>query len=250
MPTLSPHHICYTQLDAVTWCATAPLLTPLSQLLPCLWSEFSKPLALFIPLSYPIELNCLSWQICMVNNPLSVHELARIKRQQQRNGVRLLLKTLLHKLAIMDTLDESKFPYRLVNSGYYVCFSHSGNGYLNNSVAVVISRRRAVGIDIETQDIAWRVAQRFYHPLETTILAALPVSQRMVIAKWLWQFKESFIKIHQYKLAQGLGMDYVPIVLALIDALNEDDSSLILISDNQSDYQIAILPYQQTVVIF
>jgi len=56
----------------------------------------------------------------------SVPALARKQRQQQRQGVRQLLKELLKKLAIDDTLDESSFPYRLVNSQHYVCFSHTG----------------------------------------------------------------------------------------------------------------------------
>ena len=215
---LHNHH--YINLDSVTWCATAEIVAA---------------------------------QI-VTQHQESQHQ-GSFKREQQRNGVRVLLKELLAKLAISDTLDESAFPYRLVNSGYYVCFSHSGDSYSGEShsqhqVAVVLSRRRAVGIDIETRNIAWHVAERFYHANEIDILSTLPVDQRTAITKQLWQVKESIIKIKQYKLTQGLGVDYAPIIPALIDGLSQHSIPFFVLNEQVQDYQIAMLSAQQTIIVF
>jgi len=200
----------------------------------------------------------------------SVPELARRQRQQQRQGVRQLLKELLKKLEIDDILDESSFPYRLVNSQHYVCFSHTGPGIskqsaelnqisftrLNSKIAVVISRQRPAGIDIESNNIAWHVVNRFYSESELAILQELPTDQRERTAKLLWQIKESFIKVNQYTLAQGLGMDYSYLIPSLIENDKEVNSpsilSAIAIEDTnyQSTYRITALQSQQTVVIF
>ncbi|MGP4717321.1 4'-phosphopantetheinyl transferase family protein [Psychrobacter sp. T6-6] len=184
--------------------------------------------------------------------------MARRQREQQRQGVRHLLQNLLKKLDIEDTLDESSFPYRLINSKYYVCFSHTGAHDKNRSnsnktspsqIALVISHHRPAGIDIEHNNVAWHVAQRFYSDNEIAVLQTLPKNQRDYIAKLLWQIKESFIKIHQYTLAQGLGIDYSDVIPALTDDMNKD---LITIShtNDQSNHQIAVLQADQTVVVF
>ncbi|TXD98043.1 4'-phosphopantetheinyl transferase superfamily protein [Psychrobacter frigidicola] len=254
MPTLYLQDICYTQLDSITWCATAKLIRPIPT---SIWSDLFKPLAPFdLLLNYmPFNSKTLLWQINNPKNQLSTPQIAHNRRQQQRKGVRLLLHSLITKLNINDTLNESQFPYRLMNSGYYVCFSHSGmdglgSGQSNDKVAVAISYRRTIGIDIETQNIAWTVAQRFYHPAEIDFLVKLPIEQRLVIVKWLWQIKESFIKIYHYKLAQGLGMNYMAIIPDLMAGLNKDCTTNFLINDNKSDYQIVILSSQQMLVIF
>lgn len=246
MPNLTFDYLCYTQLNSMTWCATAQFIVP-SQLR--LWSTVSKPLSPSTPFPSFIDLRNLYWQIEPTNQQLSLPQIAHNKRQQQRSGVRILLDTLLDKLGISDTLDESQFPYRLVNSHYYVCFSHS-----QDKVAVVISHHRAVGIDIETQNIPWHVVQRFYHTAELSILAKLSEEQRILVSKRLWQLKESFIKIYQYKLAQGLGMDYSYLITNLILA---DDHSTIICDDHSDEsdpsyqgYQILVLSEQQTIIIF
>ncbi|WP_201525942.1 4'-phosphopantetheinyl transferase family protein [Psychrobacter frigidicola] len=264
MPTLILRHICYTQLDPTTWCATAQFISPC---LPNLWSGLGQPLTPISigPLTHSTKLYEMLWQHYKPESSLSAPAIAYNKRQRQRRGVRLLLRTLLNKLNITDTLDDTQFPYRLADSQRYVCFSHSAT-----KVAVVINDRHPVGIDIETQDIAWQVVQRFYHPAEITVLAELPLEQRFITAKWLWQIKESFIKIYQYKLAQGLGINYVAVTPYLLDilqkidlnkaklnndslykaSLGEDRATVIVIDDNNSGYQIAILPYQQTIIVF
>ena len=233
MQTLNLHNIQYTQLNPMTWCATAEVTAPFSQNRVYLLSNSPVP---------------------------SARETAYHQRMQQRAGVRLLLQSLLDKLNIIDSLDDISFPYRLVDSQYYVCFSHTGASskfatneniieHLDNKVAVVISHHCPAGIDIEVNNVKWQVVQRFYHANEIAILQTLPTVQRDIIAKLLWQIKESFIKIYQYKLAQGLGMDYSYLIADLISGATSN-SPLLVFSDNKSNYYIALSLPQQTVIVY
>lgn len=230
------HDIRYTELDTttMTWCATAQVRT--------------------------LQL----YHDQKDNTCLSAPQIAHHQRQQQRAGVRLLLKSLLKKLDIVDILDESSFPYRLTYSQLYVCFSHTSADSKNTNqmqndiensdipyikVAVIISRHRTAGIDIEVNAVKWQVAKRFYHPRELAMLHTMPLIQRDNVVKWLWQIKESFIKIHQYTLAQGLGMDYSVIAPDLIKLPTENLPWLTMI-EGTSGYRISIIPSQQTVIIY
>ena len=256
-------HVQYTQLDPATWCATAQVSECSSLNFKRLWDELLWSSANNISQVDFQKLYELNWHYCLSPVSLSTREMAQHQRQLQRKGVRLLLQQLLIELKLCDTLDESNFPYRLSSSEYYVCFSHTGsknhdinqntvqtiNKSLNSKVTVVISRHRPIGIDIETNHVAWHVAQRFYSEHEMAALQALSPLQREIIAKLLWQIKESFIKIHQYKLAQGLGVDYSYLIADLIHAIREP-SSLMVIANIKSDYRIAVLSAQQTIVIF
>ena len=235
MQNLMLDDIHYTELDPVTmtWCATAQVRAH----------------------------SCHNQQ---TDTHLSVPQIAYNQRQLQRMSVRLLLQALLKKLTISDSLDESSFPYRLIDSQYYVCFSHTSCHSKNATriqndreesdipsikVAVVINSHRASGIDIEINTVKWLVAQRFYHPEELTILQTMPLLQRDYVIKYLWQIKESFIKIHQYTLAQGLGMDYSAIIADLVKQ-STDNLSLLTITDDTSGYRIAAIDSQQTVIIY
>lgn len=256
-------HVQYTQLDPATWCATAQVSERSSLNLKRLWDKLLWSSANNISQVDFHKLYELNWHYCLSPVSLSTREMAQHQRRLQRKGVRLLLQQLLDELKLRDTLDESNFPYRLSSSEYYVCFSHTGsknhdinqntvktiNTSSNSKVTVVISRHRPIGIDIETNYVAWRVAQRFYSEHEMAALQALSPLQRETIAKLLWQIKESFIKIHQYKLAQGLGIDYSYLIADLVYAIREP-SSLMVIADIKSDYRIAVLSAQQTIVIF
>lgn len=269
MSTLKLRDIHYQQLDTTTWYASAQIITPsflnYSDLLSDLPLLFN--LNLFLDTSVE-KLRHMQWrQMQWYRIPtvfLSTREIAHRQRQQQRTGVRLLLHSLLNKLEMIDTLNDASFPYRLANSQYYVCFSHTGAhnkvisnqhkknkpfDYLDNKVAVVISAHRPIGIDIEINAVKWQVAQRFFHANEMAILQTLPPMQRDIIAKLLWQIKESFIKVFQYKLAQGLGKDYSHLIADLIkDATSK--SPLLAINDNRSNYRIALLRHQQTVIVY
>ncbi len=269
MSTLKLRDIHYQQLDATTWYASAQIIMPSFLNYPVLLSDL--PL-LFNPnlfLNTSVEkLRHMQWrQMQWYRIPtvfLSTREIAHRQRQQQRTGVRLLLQSLLNNLEMIDTLNDASFPYRLANSQYYVCFSHTGTHnkiisnqhkkenlfkHLDNKVAVIISAYRPVGIDIEVNAIKWKVAQRFYHANEMAILQTLPPMQRNVIAKLLWQIKESFIKVFQYKLAQGLGKDYSYLIAGLIKGATSN-SPLLDINDNKSNYRIALLRHQQTVIVY
>ena len=269
MSTLKLRDIDYQQLDATTWYASAQIITPCFLNYPVLLSDL--PL-LFNPslfLNTSVEkLRHMQWrQMQWYRIPtvsLSKREIAHLQRQQQRTGVRLLLQLVLNKLEMIDILNDASFPYRLANSQYYVCFSHTGAhnkvisnqhkknkpfDYLDNKVAVVISAHRPIGIDIEINAVKWQVAQRFFHANEMAILQTLPPMQRNVIAKLLWQIKESFIKVFQYKLAQGLGKDYSYLIADLIKEATSN-SPLLDINDNKSNYRIALLYFQQIVIVY
>ena len=269
MSTLKLRDIDYQQLDATTWYASAQIITPsflnYSDLLSDLPLLFHPNLLLDTSVE---KLRHMQWrQMQWYRIPtvsLSTREIAHRQRQQQRTGVRLLLQSLLNKLEMIDTLNDASFPYRLANSQYYVCFSHTGThnkvvsnqhkknkpfDYLDNKVAVVISAHRPIGIDIEINAVKWQVAQRFFHVNEMAILQTLTITQRDTVAKLLWQIKECFIKIFQYKLAQGLGKDYSHLIADLIkDATSK--SPLLDINDNKSNYRIALLRHQQTVIVY
>jgi len=265
MSSLKLRDIHYQQLDATTWYASAQIIMPSFLNYPVLLSDL--PL-LFNPnlfLNTSVEkLRHMQWQYRIPTVSLSTREIAHLQRQQQRTGVRLLLQSLLNKLEMIDTLDDASFPYRLANSQYYVCFSHTGTHkriisnqhknenlfeHLDNKVAVIISAYRPVGIDIEINAVKWKVAQRFYHANEMAILQTLPPMQRNIIAKLLWQIKESFINVFQCKLSQGLGKDYSYLIADLVSGATSK-SPLLDINDNKSNYRIALLPHQQTVIVY
>ncbi len=268
MPTSNLTQIQYTQLDTTTWCVTAQVSESISHLVTGrLWNKSLWLSSCNTSCKDIIKFNSLNWHY-QVATAAPRHLVPALQRQQQRQGVRQLLQELLKKLEIDDTLDESSFPYRLVNSQHYVCFSHTGAGsskqttesnqtnftHLHSKIAVVISRQRPAGIDIETNNIAWHVVKRFYSKSELTILQELSTDQREHTAKLLWQIKESFIKVNQYTLAQGLGMDYSHLILSLIESDNNTNSPSVLNDSKDTDYQsvyrIATLQSQQTVIVF
>lgn len=99
-------------------------------------------------------------------------------------------------------------------------------------MAVILSQHRPAGIDIEANEVAWQVVRRFYADKEKAVLQRLPAWQRDAIAKRLWQIKESYIKVYQYTLAQGLGIDYAYLIEDLIDSVI-DDHHLMTVMDKK-----------------
>ena len=299
MPTLHLAHINHTQIDPTTWCMTAQVsAASLAIDSKDLWNHLSWVYFSNSAAIGTIKLNHIDWHYRNHNHKPKIQPSARrvahTQRQQQRQGVRKLLQELLKKLNICDTLDESSFPYRLSSSQYYVCFSHTSANSKNNThepssektakashskIAVVISRHRPAGIDIETSNIAWHVVTRFYSDNEIALLQVMPTTQRDAAAKLLWQIKESLIKINQYTLAQGLGKDYAYLIpylsnsgLSDFSLSGSDLSTLGLLASNvctdsldnatieptsptentahQTPYRISVLQAQQTVIIF
>ena len=89
----------------------------------------------------------------------------------------------------------------------------------------------------------------FYADKEKAVLQRLSAWQRDAIAKQLWQIKESYIKVYQYTLAQGLGIDYAYLIEDLIDSVI-DDHHLMTVMDRKTGYRIAIIPRQHIVIVF
>ncbi|PID37701.1 MAG: hypothetical protein CR966_00720 [Pseudomonadales bacterium] len=129
----------------------------------------------------------------------------------QSHSVRLLLQALLDYLQIEDRLVESKFPYHLATTGYFVCFSHT-----DDKCALVMSPHNA-GIDIEVREVTWQVVKRFFHKNELDLLEFLEFEQRQWICKQLWKIKECLIKINQSTLTVGMGVDLSFLIAELIN---------------------------------
>ena len=280
MPTIPLTHIQHTQLNPTTWCMTARVSAASFAIDSIdIWNHLSWAYFFNTVSIDTIRLDNVDWHFHRRQTLPSARRIAHAQRQQQRQGVRKLLEMLLHKLEIDDTLDESSFPYRLTNSRYYVCFSHTATSHKNNTdesldkktskfsynqVAVVISHHRPAGIDVETSNIAWHVVTRFYSNNEIALLQAMPTSQRDMTAKFLWQIKESFIKIHQYTLAEGLGKDYAYLIPSLsstnlpaLDLFRSNNHQhaiehlyTIDSTEHQTPYRISVLLSQQTVIVF
>lgn len=140
-------------------------------------------------------------------NAHSEHHSANPSLTIQRLAVRALCKALLTHLNIDDDIDEHAFPYRLKQAGHYLCFSHS-----KNDVAVILHSQRPCGIDIESREISWRLAQRFYHYDEIAQLQAIPSPQRTLVCRYLWQIKECVVKIEQAMLIPTLGQSFAQII--------------------------------------
>lgn len=190
-----------------------------------------------------IELDEYSW--CMtaqIENTMPAN-MGEPQLVRQRSAVRQLLQTMLARLDIDDELDDSEFPYRLRENRYYVCFSHS-----NNKVAVALSCRRHIGLDIEDREVPWTVAKRFFHNHEITVLKSLSKDQRLRFIQTLWQIKESYIKINNDKLTMGLGIDYSHILTRIL-GINTNTLSLVTIEDSKTDYKITLLNREKTVVV-
>lgn len=139
---------------------------------------------------------------------------AEDKTQIQKKAVRYLLDELVEHLSLCKKLDESKYPYQLISTQKYVCFTHS-----HNQVAVIISSQNA-GVDIELKAIPQRVINRYYHKDETSYLSAKTLLEQETLSRWLWQYKECMVKIKQCTLAQSLGINNLDVLKQIEQALN------------------------------
>ena len=167
----------YYELTECCWCAIAQLIPPNPQGNPYLSSD---------------------------NNTLAL----------QRLGVRQLCGELLSHLQIQDELDDSKYPYRLNRSGYYVCFSHS-----KDYVAVILHSQHPVAIDLEMGDVSMAVAARFYHKDDLLQLQQIAPKQQANVCRLLWQLKECVVKIQQTLLIPTLGQNHATYVASFTQLL-------------------------------
>ncbi len=140
---------------------------------------------------------------------------AEEKTQIQKKAVRSLLNKLVEHLSLCKKLDESKYPYQLISTQKFVCFTHS-----NKQVAVVISSQN-VGVDIELKAIPQRVINRYYHKDEINHLASKTSLEQELLGRWLWQYKECMVKIKQCTLAQSLGVNNIDVLKRMEDKLKD-----------------------------
>lgn len=128
------------------------------------------------------------------------------QRQTQRRAARSLLDFCLQNHFPDSFLDESDFPYRLVDRTtkpkHYLSFSHSGD-----RVALIVADRPC-GIDVETRSIDAKVADRFFHANEKNWLDRLSDAKKAQGRRLLWQIKESAAKANASALSQTLAMDF------------------------------------------
>ncbi|WP_434354036.1 4'-phosphopantetheinyl transferase superfamily protein [Psychrobacter sp. HD31] len=157
------------------------------------------------------QLNQHTWLAsAFVNQIINVED----KTQIQKKAVRYLLDELVEHLSLCKKLDESKYPYQLISTQKFVCFTHS-----HNQVAVIISSQNA-GVDIELKAIPQRVINRYYHKDETSYLSAKTLLEQETLSRWLWQYKECMVKIKQCTLAQSLGMNNLDVLKQIEQTLN------------------------------
>lgn len=144
--------------------------------------------------------------IHQIQSTLIAHaQMLSAEQSLQSKAVRELLDIVLKHSSKQAILDESNFPYRLIDDNtpkQFVSFSHS-----NDYVALIISPYPC-GIDVETRAISQVVAQRFFSHHENLCLQAYPADTQATYRQMLWQLKESWIKLNGGTLTQGLGVDF------------------------------------------
>lgn len=253
------HNIQYYELNSNCWCATAQLNPSDS-----LGSDLTS---LLCPSSKPAQLastgSSLGSEIPYLQ---SYHNVTII----QRFGVRRLCYALLSHLKIKDEVDDSKYPYRLKQLGYYVCFSHS-----KEFVAVILHAHHPAAVDIERGDVSLAVAARFYHADDLLELQQLAREDQANVCRMLWQLKECVVKIQQTLLIPTLGQNHADYVAPLAQFLAQNNPSFFRsnrdrdsnryqdcdssqdftqldqgMTLNTTEYQLAVLPHPAVMIIY
>lgn len=155
-------------------------------------------------------------EVCLWVGVAKFETTADITKKQlsfyQHQMVRKLLDKMLKKLGMVDKLESQHYPYRLKNSQYYVCFSHS-----RHWVTCAIHRSIPVGIDLEKNTIENHIAQRFFHSNDLKKLFSLPPTQQSLYKQLCWMLAESLLKKHNGKqLGNFLKQDYSLIIPQLM----------------------------------
>ncbi|HVV55000.1 MAG TPA: 4'-phosphopantetheinyl transferase superfamily protein [Mucilaginibacter sp.] len=121
-----------------------------------------------------------------------VEKLSLGKRHLHWLGVRVLLRTMLNTSEYIDCkIDEHGKPY-LVTIPYHISLSHSFD-----YAAVMISKSRPVGIDIEqVMDKVERIADKFMRPSELEFIQAGSRINQLYVC---WCAKEAVYKCYGHK---------------------------------------------------
>jgi 4'-phosphopantetheinyl transferase len=119
-------------------------------------------------------------------------QLSKSKRYLHWLGTRVLLRKMLHTEEYIDTkIDNHGKPY-LVNIPFHISLSHSFD-----YAAVMISKSRPVGIDIEQiKQKVERIAHKFMSPTEMNFIGAINPIQQLYVC---WCAKEAVYKCYGQK---------------------------------------------------
>jgi len=119
-------------------------------------------------------------------------QLSKSKRYLHWLGTRVLLRKMLHTEEYIDTkIDNHGKPY-LVNIPFHISLSHSFD-----YAAVMISKSRPVGIDIEqVKQKVERIAHKFMSPAEMGFIGNMNPIQQLYVC---WCAKEAVYKCYGQK---------------------------------------------------
>ncbi|MBS7566088.1 4'-phosphopantetheinyl transferase superfamily protein [Mucilaginibacter sp. Bleaf8] len=167
-----------------------------------------------------------------------VEQLARGKRSLQWLSTRVLLRTMLNTDEYIDCrIDAHGKPY-LVNLPYHISLSHSFD-----YAAVMISRSKPVGIDIEQiKEKVERIAHKFMKPREMDFIDPAQKIEQLYVC---WCAKEAVYKCYGRKevsFADNIALDAFDVAAegSLNAHLRKDDVAI--------DYQVAYMQYEDYMI--
>ncbi|WP_158825256.1 4'-phosphopantetheinyl transferase family protein [Mucilaginibacter lacusdianchii] len=167
-----------------------------------------------------------------------VEQLANGKRNLHWLSTRVLLRTMLNTEEYIDCkIDEHGKPY-LANLPYHISLSHSFD-----YAAVMISRSRPVGIDIEQiKQKVERIAHKFMKPAEMAFISSqMPIEHLYVC----WCAKEAVYKCYGRKEVSFL--DNIDLKAFEVNTSGNLDASLRK-DDVALDYRVDYLQYEDYMV--
>ncbi|WP_295767867.1 4'-phosphopantetheinyl transferase superfamily protein [uncultured Mucilaginibacter sp.] len=167
-----------------------------------------------------------------------VEQLANGKRHLHWLATRVLLRTMLHTNEYIDCkIDVHGKPY-LVNLPYHISLSHSFD-----YAAVMISRSRPVGIDIEqVKQKVERIAPKFLTPAERAVIDAQHTINQLYVC---WCAKEAIYKCYGQKEVSFLdNIALQPFAFAPEGSLKANLSK----GDINIDYNVNYLQYEDYMI--
>jgi 4'-phosphopantetheinyl transferase len=167
-----------------------------------------------------------------------VEKISNGKRHLHWLGTRVLLRTMLHTDEYIDCqVDEHGKPY-LVSLPYHISLSHSFD-----YAAVMISRKRPVGIDIEqVKEKVERIAARFLSPEE---LSFIDPQQKIPQLYACWCAKEAVYKCNGQKEVSF--MDDI-LIQPFTYAPQGQVNAILTKGDIKSNYTVGYLQYEDYMI--